>query len=742
MQTIRTTTLTVLALLLSVSPFNIGRAEDAKPADIEWPVARLLPSDTLAMITVAQAGKMTEKFKQTALWRIYTHPDVQKAFQAPLMLAQMGLTEVELKAGVKLADVLSYFNQGEVTFAFLGADTAGPNGEPIPDLLLSIQARDKTQAVLDELSRRVDQANALAGNQLQITETPVGNYTIHRVGVPNTSIAVNYGVCDGNVIVTFGDGIIEKIIALHEKDKAGLLKAGAQPAEALLQYPAYANIAKKAGPDSDLTVYVNIEGLRNAKNLNFRPKNDQQKAEWAFAGLDSVRSLAYTAGVNGPGVREVFVIDAPAAQRSGILALLPSNDGLKFETLARAPRNSVLAVAVKAAPDKMFDRFIELASMVAPEIRQQAEAALAAAGQQAKIGIRKDVFGALTGEAVVSVSIANRNAKLPVGMPQLIVSLSIRDAAGLKNTLASLRAAGTDLFDYSEVDSDGRTIVIAREKFPQGRDPGQFAYAIDGQELLVAFYPLALREELQRRDAAKKNPAGSALTDDPEFKTTAATLSGSPEFFLYADTTAIATALYESLIPVAQLKHDPRVNFAALPPAADLFQNLGGTVFGLSADNDGIVASGYSPGGIVSVLGAAIVGGIAKARANAVGGRAELNDRKHGLLDQVSQSLQAYAHENNGGYPASLSELQPKYLAALEELKNVVFIGKQDKPNKVVAHSSEKLPGPIAVLLQDGAVVDIRRDQLGKTLKEGLSAEARAAGAQHHNGTKGDAPDF
>jgi hypothetical protein len=36
----------------------------------------------------------------------------------------------------------------------------------------------------------------------------------------------------------------------------------------------------------------------------------------------------------------------------------------------------------------LFDKFIELASMIEPDIKQQADAALAAAGQQGKIDIR------------------------------------------------------------------------------------------------------------------------------------------------------------------------------------------------------------------------------------------------------------------------------------------------------------------------------------------------------------------
>ena len=80
---------------------------------------------------------------------------------------------------------------------------------------------------------------------------------------------------------------------------------------------------------------------------------------------------------------------------------------------------------------------------------------------------------------------------------------------------------------------------------------------------------------------------------------------------------------------------------------------------------------------------------------DAVQGRAQLNEKKHSVLDQISQSLQAYAHENNGAFPSNLHGLQPKYLAELtEELKHVVFLGKPPLDQQLVeGHSASGRPG-------------------------------------------------
>lgn len=754
-----------LAVVFSLSTVAFApqlRAEDApKPADKadkvdEWSVTPLLPPDTLAVVTLADAHRMTDRFKQTGLWQLYSNPDVQKAFHTPLMTAQMGMAAVELQAGIKISELLSFVNQGEVTFAFLDSARRNEKDEPIPDLLLSIQAREKTQAVLDELSKRIDQVNAQAGNQLEITQAPVGNYTVHRVGVPNLPFSLSYTVCDGTILVTFGEGYLERILTLHEKSKAGPLKpADAAKPETLAQSPAFANSVKKSGGESDALLYVNWEALRKNPILNISPKTDREKADWELTGLANIRSFSYALSVKGQGLKETLYIDAPAGERKGLVAILDGSAGMNPSALATAPRNAVFALALSVAPDKLFDKIVELASFENPNARQDFEQALTALGQQIKLDIKKELFGSLTGQGALSVAMPAKHPKLGFGMPQGIVTLQIKDVAALKNVLSSLRNAGNDKFEFTETNIGDNTIMTAREKFPQGKDPGQLAYAIDRNELIVALYPLAVRDELHRRHAAnavspseQKPGAGlqGTLADDADFKSVAGSIGGAPQFLFYADTGALAVAAYDFLIPIAQLKpRPPQVDVAALPTADVLLQNLGGTVFGLTSDSDGVAIAGYSPTGIVSLTAIATLGVIKDRRAAAggngpgAGGGGAMQQRKRAVLDAIGKALQAFAKDNNGNFPAALSELQPKYLPGLTtELGFVTYIGKQDQATKVVAHSSEKLPGPITVLLQDGTVAEIRRDQLGKTLKSGFTPEAQAAAPDG----KPQTPDF
>jgi hypothetical protein len=341
--------------------------------------------------------------------------------------------------------------------------------------------------------------------------------------------------------------------------------------------------------------------------------------------------------------------------------------------------------------------------------------------------VKKEVLAALTGQAVFSVSMVARHPKLPVGFPQPILTLAVKDATALRNLLKAIKTAAKDTFDFTELTFGDKDIVVAREQRAEGRNPGQIAWAIDGNDLLVSLYPLALREEINRRANVAKGTApaglfGGTLADDKDFKAARACMTGTPQAMLYADIGALAVAAYDVLIPVAQLApRVPQVDVNALPTSEILAQNIGGAVFGLSADADGIMVEGYSPTGgaaLLATIPAAFVG-------QRIAGRQVRRDanKAQDVATQISRDLKAYAQENGGKYPATLKEMQPKYLVGLDaDIPQIVYRGAQDAANKVVAHSSERRMGPITVLTQDGTVALIPRRILGKVLQQGLTA--------------------
>ncbi len=175
-----------------------------------------------------------------------------------------------------------------------------------------------------------------------------------------------------------------------------------------------------------------------------------------------------------------------------------------------------------------------------PQARENVAAALLFLGQQLNLDPKKDILGAFTGQSVVSLSIPHKNDKVAVAFPQPIVALRIKDLDSFKRMSAALTTAGQEKFDFKEVPENGRTIVVAREKDAPPNEVKQFCYVVDGSDLLISFYPLALREELARRTSQ-----GRRLDDDPDFNLARSAMTGQPQAMLYLDTAALGVAAYD-----------------------------------------------------------------------------------------------------------------------------------------------------------------------------------------------------
>jgi len=714
------------SLLFTISA---GAGEEPKPGNDKGWVAPLLPSDTMFVIEIPDMKRLLERSRQTGMWQIYSNADVQNAFKGPLMQAKFGLAMVEMQLGQRFSDFVEMFSQGELTIALLGMDKTGADGKPIPDVLVAVQAREKAGALLEEINKRIDQLQQQAGGVLEISQLPVGDVTVKSVRVPAQPLSVHYAQVDGTIVAAFGEGHIEKLLAMRERAKAGIKPEAGAKAETISELACFAKTTTKAGGNSDLLLFLNVAELLKNQLLNLKPENENDRLVWNALGLDSINSVAYALEIQGKSLREVAYVDAPAARRKGLLALM-DGEQLDMAALTAAPRNSIFAMAMKFTPEKIVEKLADLATLENPNAKTDLDAWLAARGQALGVDLKKEVLSGLTGQSVLSVSMQPHHPKLGMAFPQVILSVGVKDAAALKNLLKVLRDAGKESFDFTDTLLTDREIVTARERFAGGRIPLQLSYCVDQNDLLVSLYPLALRDELNRRAQMKAAPSGpdarplaGSLNDDADFKAASSRLAGKPGAMLYADTGAIAVALYDTLIPVAQLApREAKIDVNALPTSDVLLQNLGGTVFGLTSDPDGIVAEGYSPTGVVSFASVLVPLALQERRRGMRAAVVQAQDREP--IDIVSQGLQAFGKDNKGELPAAITELKGKYIPENTDLQDIVYLGKQAAANRIVLHTSERRRGAIRAVLQDGSVVSIPRVNFGKALKEGHAADA------------------
>ena len=455
-----------------------------------------------------------------------------------------------------------------------------------------------------------------------------------------------------------------------------------------------------------------------------------QKHELEISGLKDVKAFSYALGVKDAGIRESVFLDVPVTTRKGILGLVDS-EAADLNAFYAAPRNSVLAWTFKVNPEQLLEKIVALAAIEDPQARENVAAGLLFIGQMLNIDPKKDMLGSLTGQGTFSLSVPYKNAKLAVAFPQPMLSLRIKDRDGIKRLLKALVTAGAEKMEFVETVEDGHTITIARERERPADGIHQFCFATDNDDLLFSIYPLALREEIRRRTSKT-----SRLDEDPEFNLARANLTGEPQAMVYLDTAALAVAAYDILIPIVQTQgKEAPIDINALPTADLLNQNLGGALIDLHLAADGILMEGYSPAGVFSVLIPAALGikanQLKNAAQNDFGGapaapivavqpRSKADLKKVENLEKLARDLKEYAQEHGGNFPAKLDEMKPKYLQDLgKELEQIVYLGKQAAENRVVAHSSDKLQGNIAILMQNGSVQSILRSMLGKVLREG-----------------------
>ena len=196
-----------------------------------WSVPEMLPPDTIGLITLRDVPTVVTKSKETGLYKILAHPDFERVFRKQLGQARGAIFAGEMMLGEKLTDLLSFVSQGEITFAVLGVDKRLPDGKPFPDLMLSIELRDKAPAFLEEFNKRLDQLKAATNGNLQYTQTPLGNTTVTRFKYADFPGEISCGLCDGTFLICLGDGRLEKLMAMRQKMKAAPAKQDAAEPE-------------------------------------------------------------------------------------------------------------------------------------------------------------------------------------------------------------------------------------------------------------------------------------------------------------------------------------------------------------------------------------------------------------------------------------------------------------------------------------------------------------------------------
>ena len=281
---------------------------------------KLLPPDTLLMVTIPDANSFRTGFNSTPTVMLWNDP-VMGPF---VKKAEAGIKELianaEKESGIKLADLLDLL-QGQITLGVaLPKQAVGPGTEP--SVFLIVDSGAKAELLAKKFNEVKDKA-AEKGQPLKATK--VG--AVEFFSPPGGGAGKVYAGVSGSLLL-----VGNKLPALEKV----VLAQGGGNAPSLAENPAYQ--ARKA-QFSDAVGYVWIDagalvGILQAslpETFGDGPTAISRDKTIAALGLNALKSIGISYHIKADGEYAEITMDAPKAERRGLFNLLA------FEALDSGP---------------------------------------------------------------------------------------------------------------------------------------------------------------------------------------------------------------------------------------------------------------------------------------------------------------------------------------------------------------------------------------------------------------------
>ena len=694
------------ALSLAVALGSIGVAEDAAPpvqppAEKPKPpsLLRLLPEQTVFVITLRDMRGSLERLKGTSLWKVATDESVQAIFGKAVGEIKTRFQAVEQNFRLNLP-VFTEGLQGECTIALIDVKEKAGGGNDV-SVALGLQMGDKGDKVLAALDDLIGVLMNLGAGAVQYRNYQYEGQTVRLLSGDANGPQIAFALVDGTLLATASQKGIEDLLFNRRKEKDdGLLRG----------FPSFRTALQCVGESHEACVYLNVARVLSMPVVKI-PEADRQKLD--ALGLLGIRAAAYGVRIEGGGFREVLHIEAP--ERKGLLKIL-EGEPMGPDAFKHVPASASLALALRVRPELVYDTVLDLVAVEDPVERERIETRVKNLEDTTNLSFKRDVLGAFTGQASLGVSVRPSAGGLPASLiPDALLHVGIRSPLALESTLANLRKLAPKDIEFQALRLAAHPATVVRRPPGEG-DPMAVTYALVQDRLVAGLYPLAVRNYL----ATVAKPSEPPLCDVPAYKELASHLTGNPSLLLYVDLGAILALAYNTAAPIIQIngKAARFIDVNQLPDGDLIRRSFGAAVLAWSADEKGVFAEGFSQTGMI-FPSAALGGAAARAAVRrAQDGGAAIHRAE---IVSLGAALRAYAADNNGAFPKTMDELVPKYLDRIPEGEPIVYRGAQAQPMGVVAHVRADLArGPVPLLLQDGSVRSVFRNSLDAAIEQGF----------------------
>lgn len=548
---------------------SIASAATALPPD------KLLPSDTLAVLTVPDYAKAQSAWAQWPSSQLWTDAAL-KPFKDKLVskLKSDLLEPLEKELGIKLSDY-SGLAQGQVTLALTpgGADLSAAEN---PGLLFLMDAREKSDALkgnLDTLKKKwVDSGKQIRTEQIRDTEFTALLFNTDDLGKAldkafpdpnegNENLAPRKKKSPGKKVeLLIGQTGSLLVMGTISKDiEKVLVSQGGGAVPTLSEQPGFASSYSAQFREAQAYGWLNLkpilEAVAKSENKSDPPKRPQQMGMSAgkvlsALGFSSLQTLACSLRDTSDGCLMNLAINVPETSRNGLIK------ALAFAPKEAAPPPFVPADVAKFMRwrldlQKTFDTIENVLKEAVPPLAGAVSFMLDSAGKDKDpdFDLRKSLFGNL-GDDIITYQKAPRGQTLAeLNSPPaltLISSPRSEQLAGALKTLTTLLPQQPS--KMKERDFLGRKIYavsLPSSPGPGGRKPVErtLSFTGSGGYLAISTDSAMLEEFLRSTDGP-----GKSLRDTPGLADAAQKVGGfGTGLFAYENQAETMRAAVETL---------------------------------------------------------------------------------------------------------------------------------------------------------------------------------------------------
>ncbi|MEE8105881.1 MAG: hypothetical protein V3T86_10135, partial [Planctomycetota bacterium] len=555
-------------------------------------------------------------------------------------------------------------------------------------------------------------------------------YTIARIG----RVALYAAAIDRMVVLATSQERIEDLWDRHiDKDKLDTLAKSKRHEGSLYS----------TGGTRTTTMVVQVDTLLASAETVFGEEVAQVRQGMRAFGLDSLKTIALAAAVNGDGFgsRLSLLFDG---ERTGIAKLFGPAERPGFTALDFAPKNCIFASAGRFNPELLWDVFGSLP--MAAQKTQNAERFI-----KAKLGIdlRADLLGQMGPEGGFVIG---RNHGL---IPDLGLICKVKDGERLERALVKIISSapwpkGAGMKDASIGGVKAHVVPLwhpGNNGIPLTIPLAPTFGIVDGH-LLITPFPLSFQ-----RFVAVKQGRKPSLRANRDFGALRQRVPENALAVSYTDVKRLMATLYDTLMPIVQCmpQQAGATQVFELPEVDTLTQHLYGSISWRYADERGVhwqshgaldtttilIAQTAALGGVAAAFWAGRTPEIAPPVQVAVSDHANIAQQCEGNLQLMRILLRRYRREH-GKLPDGLDEvkksrgmLPPTIFSVPGTDKEYAYLG-MDSEGAVLIHGfANGADGKISVLLKN-----LKCDRVTAQALEDLKARRRPRGQGQGPGRK------